>query len=304
MRRDHARAVATLRADFKRRNLSAKHTRNVVDVVLRFLATVPQKRLTKLARLDVEAYLATRAASGLSRATIAHDWWALHAFFKTLVKHELLDAAPTQGMEVLSPDPPPQLLLSEAAVRRLLAAASIPASRYGQGAYGRSLALRDRALLELFYATGVRDSEARAARVADLDQEGATLLVRSAKRGDWRRAPLTPRALARIVAYLRDARPALLHGHADPGHLFVTRLGTPLSQSTSFGIVRRAARLAGLRAHPHAFRRAIATHLVRAKVPIPAVQALLGHRRLTTTATYVTVDMDDLRRTVALLEAE
>lgn len=139
--------------------------------------------------------------------------------------------------------------------------------------------------------------------MVDLDREGQTLLVRSTKRGAWRRVPITPQALLHVLAYLHHGRPLLLRGaRPDPGHLFVTTRGTPFSSALAFLIVRDVARAAGLRAYPHALRRAIATHLVQAGAPVPAVQALLGHRRLATTATYVGVDREDLRRTVRLLE--
>lgn len=300
-RAEHARALETLALAFRRRNLSAGHTRNVLSAVARFLVGVRRKRLTSVSRLDVERYLAARAREGASPDAVRREWCALHVFFATLLDHELLAASPTAGMEVARPERPPPLLLSEAAVKKLLHAASDPA-RHRPGPFGRALALRDRALLELYYATGVRDSEARGARVVDLDQEGATLLVRSAKRGVWRRVPLPPRAFQAIVRYLREARPVLLRGRTDPGHLLVTKRGTPLAQPTAFRVVVGVARGVGLRAHPHALRRAIATHLIRAQVPVPAVQALLGHRQLSTTATYLTVDRADLHRTVALLE--
>lgn len=303
MRPEHARAFATAEIDLKRRNRATKYARAVLDTARRFLAMVPRRALAKLTRLDVERYLASRVqAADLSASTVAHEQSMLQVFFAILVNHDLLTETPTDGMTPPKRTTPPQVLLSEKGVRGLLAAALDRPRPERNGGPTLALALRDRALLELLYATGVRDSEARAARVIDLDIEGATLLVRAAKRGEWRRAPLPPRALAAVLSYLREARPLLVRDRPDPGHLIVTRRASPLSQSTSFGIVRAAARRAGVRAHPHALRRAVATHLVRARVAIPAVQALLGHKRLATTAAYVTVDREDLRRTVALLE--
>ena len=93
-----------------------------------------------------------------------------------------------------------------------------------------------------------------------------------------------------------------MQGREDPGHLLLTMRGQPLIQRTSYWIVRRAADQAGRRAHPHAFRRAIATALMRSGVPVTAVQQLLGHQSIETNARYLGVDREDLHRTVELLE--
>lgn len=165
--------------------------------------------------------------------------------------------------------------------------------------------LRDRALVELAYGLGIRASELCSALLVDLDQQDGVLLVRRAKRGQPKALPLPPAALPHLRAYLREARPALVRhgpGGRDRGHLLLTAIGTPLTPKCVRDIVRRLAARAGLRAHPHAFRRAFATHLARNGASLLAVQEALGHVRLDTTAIYVDVERDDLRRAIAILE--
>lgn len=298
MRREHARALASIEKGLRCRNLAPAYSRVIFTTFRRFLTTAPRRALDRLGRADVERFLATLVAAG-NTTNPARELSTLNSAFRCLLADEIIAASPTEGMKVPRKRPSQPLSLSEAAVARLLAVA-LDGSHYGR--QRAALALRDVALLELLYSGGLRVAEARAARVLDLDLEGGSLLVRSVKRGAWRRVPFTPRALAYLTRYLHEARPALLRRRPDPGHLLVTRRGTPLSAPHAFEIVRDTATHAGLRAHPHALRRAVATHLVRAGAALPAVQALLGHKQLSTTALYVTVDRDDLRRTVALLD--
>lgn len=107
-----------------------------------------------------------------------------------------------------------------------------------------------------------------------------------------------------LEAYLREGRPALVRPGVDHrGGLFLSQYGRPLvDNSIVTTLVERAAQNAGVRAHPHALRRSVATHLVREGVPVPCVQELLGHVKLATTACYVAVDRDDLRRAVEVLD--
>jgi site-specific recombinase XerD len=167
-----------------------------------------------------------------------------------------------------------------------------------------AVALRDRALIELLYAVGLRASEAEAARVVDLDLAQGTLLCRRAKRGRSRVLPLPPACLPALARYLERGRPRLVRAEVeDQGHLFLSRRGRPLAyRGAVYGVVRRLARRAGVRAHPHAVRRATATHLARQGVNLGAIQALLGHVNVATTSIYLGVDPAELRAAVETLE--
>lgn len=106
-----------------------------------------------------------------------------------------------------------------------------------------------------------------------------------------------------VRRYLLEGRPSLVRPEVDDrGHLLLARTGRPWGKSEPYLTILRVASMAGVRAHPHALRRALSTHLVREGVSVPAVRDLLGHASLATTARYVEVDRAGLHRAVACLD--
>ena len=139
--------------------------------------------------------------------------------------------------------------------------------------------------------------------MTDVDLAAGAMLVRRAKRGRPEVLPLPPAAVPVVLRYLREARPQL----AAPGHkgaLLLRNDGRPHRLASDVNkLVDRVARRAGLeQVHPHALRRAVATHLVEAGASISVVQWLLGHEEIRTTARYVGVRRGDLRKAVACLD--
>lgn len=302
MRRDHARALAAYTEHLVRRGVSPRTRDLYLLTARRFVASLGALPLRRLARGQVEAFMAGRAGR-LSPAVRTDECYRLGAFLRALVALGLLPEDPAAG--IMPPGRPPygvQVVLSEAGVARLLDAASRAAEQARPLA--RAAALRDRALLEVLYGLGLRASEAGALRLVDLDLGGQALLVHRAKGGGEAALPLPPACVPPLRRYVEDGRPALAaRGRgADQGRLLLTNVGTPMDGRRVAEAVARVARRAGLRAHAHALRRSLATHLVRAGAPVPAVQALLGHQRIDTTAVYVDVERDDLRRAVEVLE--
>lgn len=286
------------------RDRSTRHTSTVLAVAESFLRATPV-RLARIEHGDIERHLAELRAAERSADSQYRAFVALRAFFKRLVANGLLGSDPTEGLAVKAPPRAVPLLLSPESVGRLLAAsASEPANRSRRTpALSRALAARDRACVELLYVLGLRVSEASASLVLDLDLAARTLHVRRAKRGRVHTLPLPNAAVPALERYVRDARPLLVSGERDRGRLLLTRLGTPVSQVVIGRIVTTAARRAGLaRAHPHALRRAVATHLVCAGASVPAVTEFLGHQCIESTARYLEVGRDELRRAVAILE--
>ena len=191
----------------------------------------------------------------------------------------------------------PGRALSLQGVSALLRAASLP-SRHHCAAL---LALRDRALLELLFATALRASESCAVLLVDLDLVGGALRVRPVKRGRPRTLPLPALTVRHLRAYLDQARPRLARHGRDQGHLLLSLRGRPLHRSLVREIVVRAARRADLHAYPHMLRHSLATALLRAGVPVPAIQHLLGHHSLAATQHYLALDPHELRQAVDLL---
>lgn len=183
----------------------------------------------------------------------------------------------------------PRVILSEREVRRLL-----------DGIDGQDvLSLRDRALLETVYATGVRVAELCALTPDDADTEDGVLRVVLGKGRKDRRLPLTPAAAAAIVVYLRRARPQLDRRRGR--WLFLSDKGGQLHRAVVSRIIARRARAARVKKHVtcHTFRHSVATHLLRHGADIRHIQALLGHACLSTTELYTRVEVSDLARVVA-----
>ena len=162
------------------------------------------------------------------------------------------------------------------------------------------LGLRDRALLELLYAGGLRASE-----LATLERTGVHLdmaVVRVLGKGNKERiVPIGQPAAMAIKAYLDDpqlGRPALLRG-APTEHVFLSRTGQPITRVVVWQIVKRYAKRAGLRdVHPHTLRHSCATHLLAGGADLRVVQELLGHTNIRTTQLYTHVDRSRLKEVV------
>ncbi len=147
-------------------------------------------------------------------------------------------------------------------------------------------ALRDRALLEVMYACGLRASETIGLELGDIDTREGLLRARG-KGSKERLVPLGRKAIAAITAYLRGGRPKLV-GERHEAKLFVNFRGGPLTRQGLYKIVQRHAREAGLagRMSPHTLRHSFATHLLAGGCDLRAVQEMLGHADISTTQMY------------------
>jgi integrase/recombinase XerD len=161
---------------------------------------------------------------------------------------------------------------------------------------GPPLWMRDRAMLELMYASGLRASEVGAVGLNDLDEK--TGIIRVTGKGNKQRlVPVGQPALAAIRRYLAECRPRLAKdGRADRGRLILSARGRPLERVAVWQIVKRHAAAAGLAGvHPHLLRHSFATHLLSGGADLRVVQELLGHADIATTQIYTHVDASRLR---------
>jgi integrase/recombinase XerD len=158
------------------------------------------------------------------------------------------------------------------------------------------LGLRDRAMLELMYASGLRVSELVQSRTVHLGLQDGVLHVLG-KGARERLVPFGEEAREWLMRYLREARPAILAGQQSEA-LFVTRLGEGMTRQMFWQIVKRHAREAGIHAplSPHTLRHAFATHLLNHGADLRAVQMLLGHADIGTTTIYTHVARERLRQ--------
>jgi integrase/recombinase XerD len=159
-----------------------------------------------------------------------------------------------------------------------------------------ALGYRDRTMLEVFYATGVRNQELRNLTVADANLEEELLRVNGGKGGHDRVVPLSRVACKFLETYIKGIRPQLVGGKATD-RLFVSLRGNPIDAHTVGDVVKKYAKLASVKKHvtPHVWRHTCATHLVQNEANLRHVQDILGHRSLHTTERYLSLTITDLK---------
>lgn len=231
--------------------------------------------------LVLRRHLAALAGAGYARSSVARKVAAIRSFFALLARRGLVDADPAHQLATPRRQRHLPRTLRPAQVRALLEACD----------EARPEGLRDRALLELLYASGARVSEAVGCDVDALDL--AQGLVRLHGKGDKQRlVPLGEPACLALERYLGEARPRLAAaapGAASPA-VFLNRRGAPLGPRAAYAAVRVAATTAGLgHVTPHTLRHSYATHLLEGGADLRSVQELLGHVALATTQTYTSV---------------
>jgi integrase/recombinase XerD len=225
----------------------------------------------------LQHFLSERLQRRAKRRSVARAISSIRRFYRHLVEKRQLEADPSDRIAPLTPERPLPESLSEPEVERLLSAPSDVTPR----------GLRDRAMLELFYACGLRVSELVSLAVNQVNLRQGVVRV-FGKGSKERLVPVGEQALAWLERYLREARPALLKGKTPSSALFVTNRGAGLTRQACWHLIRRHARAAGIDKHlsPHTLRHAFATHLLNHGADLRVVQLLLGHRDLSTTQIY------------------
>ncbi len=245
-----------------------------------------KKTLEGVEPVDIHDYLrdfSRRTKSTSQRRLIA----SLRRFYRHLLAIGAIQADPTLNIE---PPPRPERFpktLSEAQVEALLAAPDVDTP----------LGLRDRAMLETLYATGLRVSELTALKLFEVGLNEGVVRV-FGKGSKERLVPLGQVALEWIERYLKEARPQLLAGR-NCDAVFVTRRAAGLSRQMFWHLVKRDAARAGIdpaRISPHTLRHAFATHLINHGADLRAVQLLLGHADISTTQVYTHVARERLKQ--------
>ena len=259
-RRDLAQFAAWLRRERKRELLAA----GKVDL------------------LDYLSHLFARKAKASSASRLLSS---LKRFYRHQVREGRLQVDPT--LDIDAPKMPRTLpkSLTETDVEALLGAPDT----------GTPLGLRDRAMLEVLYATGLRVTELVTLRSSQVSVDAGVVRVMG-KGSKERLVPLGEIALEWLARYATDARPALLHGRpADD--LFVTQQGAGMSRQMFWNLIKRYAAVAGIRTSisPHTLRHAFATHLLNHGADLRVVQMLLGHADVSTTQIYTHVARERLK---------
>ena len=245
----------------------------------RWLADAGRPRIANAGRDTVRDYLAVRAHAGARMRTTARLVSTLRRFYRYLLREGELREDPTALIDSPKPERRLPASLTEAQVEQLLRAPDV----------GKALGLRDRAMLETLYATGVRVSELVGLTMNRVGLEQG--VVRVIGKGDKERlVPLGEEALEWLQRYLATARAELLRRHTTDV-VFVTARGAALTRQAFWHNIKRYATRAGIgaRLSPHTLRHAFATHLVNHGADLRVVQMLLGHADLSTTQIYTHV---------------
>jgi len=245
------------------------------------------RRVGDVTAPDVNDHLAKLRSEGLGSSSITRALSTIRSFHRYLVAEGHSHNDPTGS--VVSPNTtlrlPKALTIDDVS----LLIESTPVDT--------PVGLRDRALLEMLYATGARVSEATSLSVDDVRPDGMRDIITLTGKGNKQRVvPLGTYARDAVEAYLVRGRPALsAKGDGSP-HLFLGARGKPLSRQNAFLIIRAAAERAGLTAviSPHTLRHSCATHLLRGGADIRVVQEMLGHSSVATTQIYTLVTKDAL----------
>jgi integrase/recombinase XerD len=211
----------------------------------------------------------------------------VRAFFKWLCRLNHLLANPAADLDLPRGEKRlPKHILTAAEVERILAVPQL----------GDPLGLRDRALMEVFYSTGMRRMEAISLKLYDLDPERGTVMIRQGKGKKDRMIPMGERAFAWVRRYVDEARPKLALT-PDGGTLFLTNLGTPFEAGRLTQLVREHVNAAetGKSGACHLFRHTMATLMLENGADIRFIQQQLGHAELSTTQIYTQVSIRMLK---------
>jgi len=233
-------------------------------------------------------YLNSLYKNDLSSRSIARHLSAVRSFFRFLLTEGLISSDPTEHLSSPKQWSTIPKFLNREQIEKLIGAPDI----------SKASGLRDRAMFELLYATGIRVSELIELRVSGLDA-GLGLIRVTGKGNKQRIVPVHAGALAVIHDYVKQARPALLKGKTS-AHLFVTARGGGMTRQAFWASTKVNGKKAGIFHHlsPHVLRHTFATHLLEGGADLRSLQAMLGHADLSTTEIYTHVVRSRLRDTL------
>jgi len=251
-----------------------------------FLKKKGIQEVQSVSKLDVRAFLFSLKKEGLSIKTVARNLVALRTFFRFLVQEGILRLNPVEEIESpkMTRTLPDVLTLKE--VESLLE----------QPNPKTPLGMRDRAMLEMLYATGMRVSELTRLQTHQVNLEGGYVLL-FGKGSKERVVPLGQEAIRWVNLYLKEVRGKLSKGKESP-FLFINRMGRGMSRQMFWKNIKGYARKAGIqkRITPHLLRHSFATHLLERGADLRSVQMMLGHVDISTTQIYTHVTGERLKK--------
>ena len=237
---------------------------------------------TDLKQTNIRSYMASRHRQGLSSTSLQRELSAIRSFFNFLLKNQLTDNNPVQYIK--APKKPRKLpkTLDVDQIKSLLEAGT-----------NSTIEIRDLAMFELFYSSGIRLSELAQLNLTDIDLTDKSLIVRSGKGGKSRMLPIGSKAVVAINTWLEHR---IKSATSTETALFISTRGTRLGQRSIELRLKQWCKKKGIaeHIHPHMLRHSFATHLLESSQDLRAVQELLGHSNISTTQIYTHLDFQHL----------
>ena len=272
-----------------------EYTRSL-EHLLSFLADRGLDKMSEVSKDSLQAYRThlfyrTHRGKRLGLGAQSNRLKAVKAFFRFLTESDYLLVDPAKDFPLpKEPQTLPEQLVTEVEVERLLQAPDISVP----------LGLRDRAILEVLYATALRNKELRELEIDAVDLSRGELFVARGKGNKSRHLPVGEEALAWVENYLLNVRPKLARSHSGKC-LFLSCRGHKLDRANLARIVRDHVKTSGLqkRVTPHALRHACVTHMLKRGASVRHLQVMLGHAGLNATQKYLKLEITDLHRALS-----
>ena len=272
------------------RNLSENTVssyKNDIRSFIIFLTSLNINDPDKITYKDINSFFVSLSDLGLSDTSSARYNSSLKGFFKYLFLNSYIRINPMDRVASAKIHKSLPIVLNVNEIQKILDAPDI----------NKKLGIRDKAILEMFYACGLRVSELLNIKLSDLffDQEMIRVFGKGSKE---RLVPIGNSSIKWTGEYLKKSRPLLIKKLKSANYLFLNNRGTKLTRMSAWKIVDRYVKDAGIKrkVHPHTFRHSFATHLLEGGADLRAVQEMLGHADISTTQIYTHIDREYLKQ--------
>lgn len=272
------------------KNLSDNSVSSYESDLKRFSEFLSQEKISDLDNVTpvcISKFFEKLRKDGLKTTSSGRYSSSLKGFFTYLLKNEYIHKNPTENLPSVRIIRDLPIVLSLSEIENILA----------QPVTTESIGLRDRAMLELFYSSGLRVSELLNLKMNDLYFSDDVIRV-FGKGSKERIVPIGSSAIKWITEYLKFTRPIFLKRMESSNVIFLGKSGKPLSRMAIWKIVDKYVKLAGItkEVHPHTFRHSFATHLLEGGADLRAVQEMLGHADISTTQIYTHIDREYVKQ--------
>jgi len=261
--------------------------KNDLNVFLKYMEDIGIKDLSEISSENISSFFLSLKNLGLNERSSARYFSSIRGFFKYLIKNDYLESSPIEKMKAPKISRKLPTVLSVDEINLLLNSPSTE-DKFG---------IRDKAILEVFYACGLRVSELINLKIVDLFLNENLIKVFGKGRKE-RLVPIGSTAIACIENYLLQSRPFLKKNLQSENYLFLNNRGRKFSRMGIWKIVKRYVEMSNIKKeiHPHTFRHSFATHLIEGGADLRSVQEMLGHSDISTTQIYTHIDRDYIKK--------